>query len=102
MTMGSSTCGDQVTFYLKVDPETRTITDLRFLSYGCAANIASASMVSELAIGKTLSEAAKITWKVTVAALGGLPPEKSHCSELSVNTLMAAIALYQKNHGDKE
>jgi NifU-like protein involved in Fe-S cluster formation len=100
VTQGSPSCGDQVTFYLKVDPTTGTIAEVRFQSFGCAANIASASMVSDLALGKTLAEATNITWAQTVAALDGLPEAKEHCSELAVNTLLSAIAQYRQEHGD--
>jgi nitrogen fixation protein NifU and related proteins len=99
VTQGSPSCGDQVTFYLKVDSQ--IITEVRFQSFGCAANIASASMVSDLALGKTLEEAAKITYEQTVAELEGLPPEKAHCSELAVNTLLSAIADYRSKHPEK-
>jgi len=58
-TEGSPACGDQVTVYLKVDDKTKTITDISFLSYGCASNIATASIITDMAKGKTLEEAKK-------------------------------------------
>lgn len=101
-TEGSPACGDQVTVYLKVDPETKTIADASFLSYGCASNIATASIITDLAKGKTLEEAKKITWKEAMEALDGLPPVKVHCSVLAADTLQTAISNYEIAHGLKE
>lgn len=101
-TEGSPACGDQVTVYLKVDPETKTIADASFLSYGCASNIATASIITDLAKGKTLDEAKKITWKEAMDALDGLPPVKVHCSVLAADTLQTAISNYEIAHGLKE
>lgn len=96
---GSPACGDMVAVYLKVDPETHVITDIKFESYGCASNIATGSIITELAKGKTLDEAKKITWKEASEALGGLPPIKTHCSVLAVDGLRAAIENYEERHG---
>ncbi len=96
---GSPACGDMVAVYLKVDPETHVITDIKFESYGCASNIATGSIITELAKGKTLEEAKKITWKEASDALGGLPPLKVHCSVLAVDALRAAIENYEERHG---
>ena len=96
---GSPACGDMVAVYLKVDPETQRITDINFESYGCASNIATGSIITELAKGKTLEEAKKITWKQASDALGGLPPIKTHCSVLAVDGLRAAIQNYEERHG---
>jgi len=96
---GSPACGDMVAVYLKVDPETQRITDINFESYGCASNIATGSIITELAKGKTLDEAKKITWKQASDALGGLPPIKAHCSVLAVDGLRAAIQNYEERHG---
>jgi NifU-like protein involved in Fe-S cluster formation/metal-sulfur cluster biosynthetic enzyme len=96
---GSPACGDMVAVYLKVDPETHVITDIKFESYGCASNIATGSIITELAKGKTLEEAKKITWKQASDALGGLPPLKVHCSVLAVDALRAAIENYEERHG---
>lgn len=98
-TEGSPACGDMVSVYLKVDEETKTITDIRFESYGCASNIATGSIITELAKGKTLDEAKEITWKQASEALGGLPPIKVHCSVLAVDGLRAAIQNYEERHG---
>lgn len=96
---GSPACGDMVAVYIKVDPETKVITDIKFESYGCASNIATGSIITELAKGKTIEEAKKITWKQASEALGGLPPIKAHCSVLAVEGLRAAIQNYEERHG---
>ncbi|MCK4575408.1 iron-sulfur cluster assembly scaffold protein [candidate division WOR-3 bacterium] len=96
---GSPACGDMVTLYLKVDEKTKRITDIKFESFGCASNIATGSIITELAKGKTLEEAKKITWKDASEELGGLPPVKVHCSVLAVDVLKAAIEDYEERHG---
>jgi len=96
---GSPACGDMVTLYLKVDEKTKKITDIKFESFGCASNIATGSIITELAKGKTLEEARKITWKDAAKELGGLPPVKVHCSVLAVDVLRSAIEDYEERHG---
>jgi nitrogen fixation NifU-like protein len=96
---GSPACGDMVAVYLKVDPKSHRITDISFESYGCASNIATGSIITELAKGKTLDEAKTVTWKEASEALGGLPPIKTHCSVLAVDGLRAAIQNYEERHG---
>ena len=96
---GSPACGYMVAVYLSVDSETKRITDIKFESYGCASNIATGSIITELAKGKTLDEAKTITWKDASEALGGLPPIKTHCSVLAVDGLRAAIENYEERHG---
>ncbi len=96
---GSPACGDMVAVYLKVDEDDKRITDIKFESYGCASNIATGSIITELAKGKTLDEAKHITWKQAADALGGLPPIKTHCSVLAVDGLRAAIQNYEERHG---
>jgi len=96
---GSPACGDMVAVYIKVDPETRRITDVKFESYGCASNIATGSIITELAKGKTIDEAKKVTWKQASEALGGLPPIKVHCSVLAVEGLRSAIQNYEERQG---
>jgi len=98
-TEGSPACGDMVAVYIQVDPKTNTITDIKFESYGCASNIATGSIITELAKGKTLDEAKKITWKEASEALGGLPKIKAHCSVLAVEGLRSAIQNYEERHG---
>jgi len=102
---GSPACGDMVAVYIKVDSETKRIADIKFESYGCASNIATGSIITDLAKGKTIDEAKKITWKEASDALGGLPPIKAHCSVLAVEGLRTAIRNYEERHGlvkDKE
>ena len=96
---GSPACGDMVSVYIKVDDETKKITDIKFESYGCASNIATGSIITELAKGKTIDEAKNITWKEASEALDGLPPVKAHCSVLAVEGLRAAIQDYEERHG---
>jgi NifU-like protein involved in Fe-S cluster formation/metal-sulfur cluster biosynthetic enzyme len=96
---GSPACGDMVSLYINVDHETKKITDIKFESYGCASNIATASIITELAKGKTLEEAKKISWKDASEALGGLPAIKAHCSVLAVEGLRSAIQNYEEKHG---
>jgi nitrogen fixation NifU-like protein len=98
-TEGSPACGDMVSVYISVDDATKTISDVKFESYGCASNIATGSIITELAKGKTLDEAKKITWKQASDALGGLPPIKAHCSVLAVEGLRSAIQNYEEKHG---
>ncbi len=97
--VGSPACGDQVAIYLKIDPETDRIEDIKFESFGCASNIATASIITELAKGKTIDEAMQITWKKAVDELGGLPPVKYHCSVLAVDGLRSAIRHYLMKQG---
>lgn len=98
-TEGSPACGDMVSLYLKVDPDTKVIDDIKFESYGCASNIATGSIITELAKGKTIDEAKKITWQEASEALGGLPKIKAHCSVLAVEVLRSAIQNYEEKHG---
>lgn len=96
---GSPACGDMVAVYINVDPDTKKIADVKFESYGCASNIATGSIITELAKGKTLEEAKKISWKEAADALGGLPKIKAHCSVLAIEGLRSAIENYEERHG---
>jgi NifU-like protein involved in Fe-S cluster formation len=96
---GSPACGDMVSVYIKVDEKSKKITDAKFQSYGCASNIATGSIITELAIGKTIDEAKELTWKDAAEELGGLPDIKTHCSVLAVDGLHAAIEDYEEKHG---
>ncbi|MDY1591253.1 MAG: iron-sulfur cluster assembly scaffold protein [Methanofastidiosum sp.] len=98
-TEGSPACGDMVSVYIKVNTETKIIEDIKFESYGCASNIATGSIITDMAKGKTLEEAKKITWQQAADALGGLPTIKAHCSVLAVEGLRAAIQNYEEKHG---
>ncbi len=91
----SPSCGDTTIIYLDVD-DAGIIRDIHFKTYGCAAAIASSSVLTEMAKGKTLAEAAAITTADVVKALGGLPEYKIHCSVLAADALKKAIAAYQK------
>jgi NifU-like protein involved in Fe-S cluster formation len=96
---GSPACGDMVAVYINVDEESGRISDIKFESYGCASNIATGSIITELARGKTLDEARKLTWKQASDALGGLPAIKAHCSVLAIEGLRSAIQNYEERHG---
>jgi NifU-like protein involved in Fe-S cluster formation len=96
---GSPACGDMVAVYLRVNEADHRIEDIKFESYGCASNIATGSIITELAKGRTLDEAEEISWKEASDALGGLPPIKTHCSVLAVDGLRAAIQNYKERHG---
>ena len=98
-TEGSLACGDIVNIYLKVNPKTHVITDIKFKSYGCAANIATTSVMTEMTRGKTIEEAKKIKFSDITKALGGLPPVKIHCSVLAIDGLRSAIRNYEEKHG---
>jgi nitrogen fixation protein NifU and related proteins len=101
-TEGSPACGDQVSIHLKVNPDTQIIEDIKFQSYGCASNIATGSIITDMAMGKTIEEAKDITWKEAAEELDGLPPVKMHCSVLAVDTLRKAIKNYEVKHNLSE
>ena len=95
---GNPTCGDLMTIYIKVKDD--KITDIKFQTFGCAAAIATSSMITELAKGKTLEEAKKITRQDVADELEGLPPIKMHCSNLAADALHAAIKDYETTRDD--
>ena len=90
---GNPVCGDMMTFYIKV--KDNRLADVKFKTFGCGAAIAVSSMVSEMAKGKTLEEAMKITPKSVADELEGLPKNKFHCSNLGAQALQKAIEDYQ-------
>jgi nitrogen fixation protein NifU and related proteins len=98
-TEGSPSCGDMVKLYLKVDAASKTINEIKFESYGCASNIATGSIITDLAKGRTIDEAKLITWQKANEELGGLPPVKVHCAVLAVDALKTAIENYEHRHG---
>jgi len=91
--VGNPVCGDMMTFYIKV--KDNRLDDVKFKTFGCGAAIAVSSMVSEMAKGKTLEEAKKITPQVVADELEGLPKNKFHCSNLGAQALNKAIKDYQ-------
>lgn len=93
-TEGNPTCGDLMSIYIKVEDD--IITDIKFKTFGCGAAIATSSMITEMAMGKTIEEALKITRNDVADALEGLPPVKMHCSNLAADALRAAIEDYEK------
>ncbi len=94
--VSSPVCGDTTFIYL--DVEDGIIKDVKFKTFGCAAAIASSSMLTTMAVGKTLAEAKAITNEQIVEALGGLPEVKIHCSVLAADALREAIADYEAKH----
>ena len=99
-TEGNPTCGDLMTIYIKV--EDNIITDVKFKTFGCGAAIATSSMITEMAVGKTIEEALKISRNDVADELEGLPPVKMHCSNLAADALRAAIADYKMKQAEKE
>jgi len=100
-TVGNPTCGDLMTMYIKV--KDNRIDNIKFKTYGCGAAIATSSMTTELAKGKTLEEAMTITRASVADSLGGLPKVKMHCSNLAADALHAAIEDYRKKlNSEKE
>lgn len=93
-TVGNAKCGDIMRIYIKVEND--VITDVKFKTFGCGAAIATSSKATELVKGLTLAEAEKITNKMVMEALGGLPPVKVHCSVLAEEALHAAIQDYRE------
>ena len=93
-TVGNPVCGDMMTIYIKV--KEGRIADVKFKTFGCGAAVATSSMITEMAKGKSLDEALKITRSDIAENLGGLPPIKMHCSNLAADALHEAIKDYQK------
>lgn len=94
--VGNPVCGDMMSFYINV--KDNKITDIKFKTFGCVAAIAVSSMVTEMAMGKTLDEAKKITKQSVAESLDGLPKQKMHCSNLGADALAKAIEDYERKH----
>jgi len=92
--VGNPVCGDLMEMFIKVKEE--KIDEITFRTFGCTAAIATSSMTTEMAKGKTLDEALKITRKDVADTLGGLPPQKMHCSNLAADALHLAIEDYRQ------
>ena len=92
--VGNPVCGDMMSFYINVKDD--KIADIKFKTFGCVAAIAVSSMVTEMALGKTLDEAKKITKKSVAESLDGLPKEKMHCSNLGADALTKAIEDFER------
>jgi len=90
-------CGDTLRLFIKV--ETGRIIDVKFLTFGCGAAIASSSITTEMIKGKTIDQALLVSDEVIAEALGGLPPSKVHCSILAEKAIRAAVSDYQRRRG---
>ncbi|UCD05122.1 MAG: iron-sulfur cluster assembly scaffold protein [candidate division WOR-3 bacterium] len=95
--VGNPVCGDLMEFYVKVKDD--RIEDIKFKTFGCGSAIATASMITELAKGKTVEEAIRITRQDVANELDGLPPIKMHCSNLAADALRDALTKHQKKQG---
>ncbi len=93
---GNARCGDIMKIWIKVDDD--QIVDVKFKTFGCAAAVATSSMITELVKGKSILEAEQITNQAIADALDGLPPVKMHCSNLAADALKKAIDDYRKNN----
>ena len=98
-TVGNPTCGDLMTIYIDVD-ENEVIKDIKFKTFGCGSAIATSSMITEMAMGKTIDEALEITRDDVADELDGLPPVKMHCSNLAADALAAAIKNYREKQAE--
>jgi nitrogen fixation NifU-like protein len=98
--VGNAKCGDIMRIYLDIEGD--IIKDVKFKTFGCGAAVATSSMVTEMVKGKTIEEALVISNAAVAEALGGLPPEKMHCSNLAADALHAAIENYRKKLLTKE
>lgn len=94
--MGDPACGDALTIYIKVEGD--ILKEVSFMVFGCVASIATSSVTTVLTKGKTIKEALEVTEEDIINALGGLPEEKIHCSNLGVSALKAAIDNYYENN----
>ncbi len=100
-TVGNATCGDIMKIFMKIN-ENDVIEDVSFQTFGCAAAIATSSVATTMIKGKTVDEALKITNKQVIDELGGLPPQKLHCSVLAEEAIKEAINNYLKEYKNKK
>jgi nitrogen fixation NifU-like protein len=103
--VGNPTCGDIMWLYIKVEKDKKgneIIKDIKFKTFGCAAAIATSSMVTQLAKGKTIQEAEKIKYDEVMKSLGGLPRVKVHCSMMAQEALKLAIKDYEKKKNNSK
>jgi nitrogen fixation protein NifU and related proteins len=96
--VGNPVCGDVMRMTIKVDGDDHII-DIKFKTFGCGAAVATSSMVTEMVMGKSLAEAAEISNRTVAEALGGLPPQKMHCSNLAADAVHLAIEDYLTRNG---
>jgi nitrogen fixation protein NifU and related proteins len=95
--VGNPVCGDVMRITVKVADD--RIADIKFKTFGCGAAVATSSMVTEMVMGKTLKEAAEVSNTSVAEALGGLPPQKMHCSNLAADALRLALEDYLERNG---
>ena len=95
--VGNAVCGDIMKIYMKIDDD--IITDIKFKTFGCGAAIATSSMATQLVKGKSIYDAMKLTNKEVMDRLGGLPPQKIHCSVLAEEAIAAALTNYFEKNG---
>ena len=95
--VGNAKCGDIMKLWIKVNPKTKVLEDIKFKTFGCAAAIATSSIITEMAKGKTIDEALQISNEDVAKELGGLPPVKMHCSNLAADALRKAITNYRRS-----
>jgi len=98
--VGNPVCGDMMEMFIKVVDN--RLADVKFRTFGCGAAIATSSITTELVKGKTLEEALELTNRSVAEALGGLPTQKLHCSNLAADALHEAIRDYQKHQGESK
>ena len=94
--VGNPVCGDLMEMMIKV--REGHIVDIKFRTFGCGAAIATSSIATQIVMGKSLEEAAQLTRQQVAEALGGLPPQKMHCSNLAAEALRAALEDYYSRH----
>lgn len=98
--VGNPVCGDMMAFYIKVDGD--RLAEVKFKTFGCGAAIAVSSMVSELAKGMTIDQAKSLTNQAVAEELGGLPPNKMHCSNLGADALHKAIEDFERKQAEAQ